>query len=438
MSLISRLAGRTFRSQSPAPAARPLCEPLEGRQLLSAVDLGVLEVKNPVLPANLKVNARPKGAAVVVVQNQGEVRYRGKVTIELQLSPDGQWDDANPALKTVTKNVKGLKVNGKRAFRIKLPKIGADVPEGTYHIAARITVTGEASADTANNTGAGWKTTHTGTPGLTAPTKPNTPSKDPEPDPPTKDPEPGTPTYVDLGIVPSISVNRLEGASEAVITFTITNHGTATVVESISVDLWAGPNPDNTDGDIYLGGGGGEINLAPGESKTFSETIIAPIEHTGIVYFRAEMYDVTLIDLEDVNPSNNQTATGPVEIWHKDVNLSGAWAFNANPSQPLIVAVPGEVVQLRLEVTNTGTETFTGPIRASMLALPRGLSLRTSSADITLAPGETRSVVVDLTVSPLLAPGDYALRGQLDVNYNEGPGGNADNDFADELTLRVV
>jgi hypothetical protein len=149
------------------------------------------------------------------------------------------------------------------------------------------------------------------------------------------------------------------------------------------------------------------------------------------------MYDVDLIDLGDTENSNNQTATGPVEIWHKNADLSGTWAFDADPSQSLITVQTGDVVSLRLDVTNTGTDTFTGPLRASMLALPGGLWIPTSTADVTLAPGETRSVVVEFTVSPLLEPGDYALQGKIDLAYNEGPGGDDNNDLPDGLVLRV-
>jgi hypothetical protein len=402
--------------------------------LQGPADLAVSQVRNPVLPAVLKVNAAPRGAAVVDVQNVSTGRFKGQIKIDVQLSPDGQWGDANPILKTVYRNIAmPMRVNGKRTFRIALPRIGDDVAQGTYRIAVKITVAGENASATGNNTGAGWKTTFTGTPGVSSPTPP--PS---DPTPPPTDPTDPAPTYVDLTVSASIGAGPLEAGTQTTMSFTITNVGTGVASGPIGVDLWAGPhNASDSSGDLYIGGTGGAINLAPGESKTFSTVVNVPIELDGPTYFKAEIYDVYAIDLGDVNMTNNQVDTGStVEIWHHDVNLVGSWAF-ADTTDTAITVQRGDTVNLRLDLTNTGTETFTGPVSVSGSRTDGSPWLSTSQQAVTLTAGESKSIVVQFTVPPLVASGDYTLSGVLQTGFLEGTLARADNDLAGALSVHV-
>ena len=45
---------------------------------------------------------------------------------------------------------------------------------------------------------------------------------------------------------------------------------------------------------------------------------------------------------------------------------------------------------------------------------------------------------VEALIRPHVTPGEYQVRGYLDVNYNEGPGGNDNNKLPGTFTLRVV
>jgi hypothetical protein len=214
----------------------------------------------------------------------------------------------------------------------------------------------------------------------------------------------------------------------------------------MAIDLWAGPDSGDTRGDDYLGGGGTVLDLAPGESTTFDVTGTMSTVLTGTAYIRAEMYDVELAELGDVNRANDQTATGPIEVWHKDVDLSATWAFADDPAQSILTVQGDSVVKVQVNVTNSGSETFTGPLELWTWA-QAGVPLKQwqihpqTVDDVTIGAGETKTLLIELPLSTtypgILPPGDYDLTGSIHVNYHENGGGTANNKMPAGLVLHV-
>jgi hypothetical protein len=134
----------------PSAVRVPVCEPLEGRQLLAA-DLVVSELTGK-LPAELVngTQGRVPGLGVRLT-NAGDTAVRATaVMFRVYASLDGALDGSDVLLNEVPKNLR-MRAGGSRHVPLKLAMIPA-VPQGVYRLLATADATNIVSEDNeANN-----------------------------------------------------------------------------------------------------------------------------------------------------------------------------------------------------------------------------------------------------------------------------------------------
>lgn len=128
-------------SNTPAGPARPartapVCETLEGRQLLAA-DLQAMEITG-VIPQALVTGVVGKVPALGVnVTNVGNEDVRQSVSVQVLASLDGAFDDSDIPISEKTINLR-LKSGSSKHIPLKLGLVPGDMPQGQYRLLALV------------------------------------------------------------------------------------------------------------------------------------------------------------------------------------------------------------------------------------------------------------------------------------------------------------
>lgn len=128
----------------------PVCEPLEGRQLLAA-DLVAVQVTGR-LPTNLVTGQRPRIPAIgMIVRNAGNTEVRDDVLVRLYASADGNLDPATDHFIEETTSRLRLKPNRQRRIPLRLRAPLGNIPQGSYQLLAEVDSTNVVAEDQEGN-----------------------------------------------------------------------------------------------------------------------------------------------------------------------------------------------------------------------------------------------------------------------------------------------
>lgn len=128
----------------------PVCEPLEGRQLLAA-DLLAVQVTGK-LPPNLVTGVRPRIPGIgVIVRNAGNAEVRDDILVRLFASSDGNLDPGVDHFIEESTSRLRLQPNRQRRIPIRLRAPLAAIPEGSYQLLAQVDATEVVTEDQEGN-----------------------------------------------------------------------------------------------------------------------------------------------------------------------------------------------------------------------------------------------------------------------------------------------
>ena len=188
------------------------------------------------------------------------------------------------------------------------------------------------------------------------------------------------------------------------------NEGTTPAKGPVSLVLHASPDGAvNPETDLLVGRLQRRVRLAPGESKAVSLRIrVNPPEAGGDYLLLASATGAP------VSTKNLAQGAAPLRIEAPLVELAGPPTLES----PLTF---GRRMRLSVPVTNRGNVAAEGPLDVEVRLLPGGVfEASTVVANLTargrIAPGETRNVTLNVTLSeslPALAPGSYTLMARV-------------------------
>jgi hypothetical protein len=291
------------------------------------------------------------------------------------------------------------------------------IADGTYRIAAKVTVTGEEVVDTENNTGAGVKQTAVAQP------------------------------FIDLAPTVTVRNARVLGGVKTPVIIGIRNEGNVIARGPLYIDLWASPDASSVDSDIPVTSMLKNIVVAPGQTRRYVQPITVPTFFEGPVFIKADFFDADA-RFNDLNSSNNLGVSGgSLNVWHKNVDLSGTWLFDKGflPSS-VIITHRNEVVKVQLNLTNSGTSAFSGPVSIRLRATTDPIywnfpvyDLGTVVVNASISSGGTKTLRFQFTIPASLPSSQYFLLGTLDSDgrYSEGQLGENNNELPGGLLMLV-